>query len=46
MRDPVIQTVDRVINQVFGQTPEEELEITTRLLRKVLANAQEGNQSS
>ena len=46
MRDPVIQTVNRVVNKIFGETNEEELAVTTRLLRKVLANAQEGSPTS
>ncbi len=43
MRVPVIDTIDRVINKVFGEAPEEELEVATRLLRRVLVKAQEGN---
>ncbi len=43
MRQPVIDTVDGVINKVFGKVPQEALDVTTRLLRQVLAKAQEGS---
>ncbi len=45
MRDPVIKVVDRVISQLFGAAPQEDLEAATRLLRNVLTHAQEGSQS-
>ena len=43
MKEPVIKTVNQVIEKVFGDIPEEELDATKGLLQQVLANAQEGS---
>jgi len=43
VRDPVLKVVDRVLTEVFAGIAEDDISQTKNLLRRVLANAYEGN---
>ncbi len=43
MKNPVLEIVNTVISNVFGDVSPEEFDVTTRMLQRVLTKAQEGN---
>jgi DNA-binding MarR family transcriptional regulator len=43
VRDPVLKVVDRVLSEVFAGVAEDDISQTKNLLRRILANAYEGN---